>query len=108
MKPRKFIYREYGFFGIHYLIEWVNTRLRAQRQYRAFVPENCDEAVLKVDVPTWSEFQNQVSALELFPFEPHDVPVCDGLQVECQITFNWRLIKFEQSDPEFRGLEELQ
>jgi len=108
MKPRKFIYREYGFFGIHYLIEWRNTGLHAQRQYRALGPDDCDEAVLKIDGPTWSEFKKQVTALELDPVAPDGEPVCDGLQVECHITFHRRLIKFHQSEPEFNGLDSLQ
>ena len=108
MQPRKFIYREHGFFAIHYLIEWRKTGLHAQRQHRGRGPDDCDEAVLKVDGPTWSKFRKQVAALELVPIEPDGEPVCDGLQVECHITFHNRLIKFEHSNPEFTGLYELQ
>ena len=108
MQPRKFIYREYGFFGTHYLIEWRETVLHAQQQHRFLGPDDCDEAILNIDEAAWSEFKKQVTALELDPVEPDGEPVCDGLQVECHITFNRRLIKFNQSEPEFKGLDTLQ
>ena len=108
MQPRKFIYREYGFFGTHYLIEWRETGLHAQQQHRFLGPDYCDEAILNIDGAAWSEFKKQVTALELDPVAPDGEPVCDGLQVECHITFNRRLIKFHQSEPEFNGLDSLQ
>jgi len=79
MQPRKFIYREYGFFGTHHLIEWRETGLHAQQQHRYLGPDSCDEAILKIDGAAWSEFKKQVTALELDPVEPDGEPVHDEI-----------------------------
>jgi hypothetical protein len=108
MDPRKFMYQESSLFATHRIIEWKESRLHTQRQYRSTDPDACDEAFVNIDGKTWSEFQRQVTALELDPIEPDGELICDGLQVECHITFYRRLIKFEQSEPKFKGLDELQ
>jgi hypothetical protein len=63
------------------------------------------QAVITPSDSAWQNIKTSIEALKLDPKEP-EIPVCDGFEVQCHITFKSRLLKFSIFNPEFKGFTE--
>ena len=106
MTPRKFKYEETSFYGSNYLVELTERGLEVQQSTSCIPFLKVSDVVVKPTDSEWKIFEENVRSLRLIPREP-DEGICDGSQVECHITFRYRLIKFDISNPSFDGFDEL-
>ena len=106
MKPRKFYYEETHYFGSSYLIDWdANVGLRIQDS-SSCIPFLIEPSTILHPLDTdWTRLKDSIEILALEPREP-EVPVCDGFDVQCHITFRTRLLKFSIVNPDFEGFNE--
>lgn len=103
--PRKFYYEETHYFSHEFLIKWTAKGLEVQRASvgMPFLPES--DVVI---VPSYDQFQKfiaKVLALDLSPQDPEPY-ICDGFEVNCHITFQNTLVKFDIINPEFHNFAE--
>ena len=87
------------------VIEWTAKGLEVQRASvgMPFLPES--DVVI---VPSYDQFQKfiaKVLALDLSPQDPEPY-LCDGFEVNCHITFQNTLVKFDIINPEFHNFLE--
>lgn len=54
----------------------------------------------------WKIFKSSIESLNIVDDSTID-DICDGIQVFCWITFNRRLVKFDQTNPSFKGFHAL-
>ena len=77
----------------------LNLRKRTFRNYRL------SNEIWEVQDEDWDELVQSIKDLELDP-KDLDVGVCDGVEVDCHITFQNRLVKFSISNPDFPKFEQ--
>ena len=92
-------------FSHEFLIKWTAKGLEVQRASvgMPFLPES--DVVI---VPSYDQFQKfiaKVLALDLSPQDPEPY-ICDGFEVNCHITFQNTLVKFDIINPEFHNFAE--
>jgi len=103
VKPRKFYYEETHCFGSVYLIEWNSQTGLELQDTSPCIPFSVHAlTILQPKDDNWRKLETSIKALALMPKEP-EVPVCDGFEVHCHITFRNRLLKFLIINPEFSG-----
>ena len=105
MRPKKFYYAETHYFGSSYLIEWVPSIGLCLQDSSSCIPFMVEPStVLTPSDSDWEAFKISTESMALNPTEP-ELPVCDGFEVQCHITFRRRLVKFEIINPDFDGFD---
>ena len=103
--PRKFLYNETIYFGDCAKIEWQFNGLRVKYEPRGWVSGEVPEESIQPTAEQWKNFEKNVRKLDLNPADNDDI--CDGYEVECHITFQKKLVKFNSINPDFRNFKTL-
>ena len=104
MKPTKFFYEEIEYRGYTYLIKLVKGNLKLQKTYVGQRIISGFDILAEPSTQNWKDFCTAVNNLKLNPNEPTE-EVLDGFQVECHISFEKDLMKFEIINPRFKNFE---
>lgn len=104
MKPTKFFYEEFEYFGYTYLIKLFKGKLKLQKTSVGEHIVSGFDIFAEPSTQNWKDFFTAVESLNLNPEEPTE-EVLDGFQVECHIAFKKDLIKFEIINPRFKNFE---
>ena len=104
MKPTKFFYEEFEYFGYTYLIKLFRGKLKLQKTAVGEHIVSGFDIFAEPSTQNWKDFFAAVESLNLNPDEPTE-EVLDGFQVECHIAFEKDLIKFEIINPRFKNFE---
>ena len=104
MKPKKFFYEEIEYRGYTYLIKLSKGKLKLQKLPVSATLISGFELFAEPSPQKWKDFFIAVNNLNLNPDEPTE-EVLDGFQVECHISFEKDLIKFEIINPRFKNFE---
>ena len=102
MRPRKFVYEEREFFSGQTIIRLKDNGLEFG-EGRPMVDYFINKVVSLSD---WEVIEESIKELDL-DTRDGDEHILDGIQVSCWITFKKRLVKFEISNPNFSGYNEL-
>ena len=104
MKPTKFFYEEFEYFGYTYLIKLFKGKLKLEKTSVGERIVSEFDIFAEPSTQNWKDFFIAVNNLNLNPDEPTE-DVLDGFQVECHIAFENDLIKFEIINPMFKNFE---
>ena len=104
MRPTKFFYEEIEYRGYTYLIKLVKGNLKLQKTSVGQRIISGFDILTEPSNQNWKDFFIAVNNLNLNPDEPTE-EVLDGFQVECHISFEKDLIKFEIINPRFKNFE---
>ncbi len=102
MMPKKFIYEESGFFGGQQIIRLKGTGL----EFGEGEPFALNFIHKEVSPADWKAIEESIKEIDL-DVRDRDEDIMDGTQVFCWITFKKKLARFEISNPNFSGYEEL-
>ena len=104
MKPNKFFYEEIEYRSYTYLIKLTKGKLKLQKTYVGERIISGFDIFAEPSSQNWKDFFVAVNNLNLNPNEPTE-EVLDGFQVECHISYEKDLIKFEIINPMFKNFE---